>query len=1105
VSVENVAVLFTDMVGSTALAASVGPEAADAVRRHHFELLRRALAGSAGVEVKNLGDGLMVVFRAASAALSCAVAMQQAVEHDGRGEIAPVGLRVGLSAGEVEAEDDDYFGEPVVEAARLCARCASGQILAADMVRLMAGRRSPHECRPLGDLELKGLVQPVATVEVVWQPLGVEAARLAPLPARLAVRPPIGVVGRRTELAVVADCVTRVGIDGGRDVVVVSGEAGIGKTTVLAEAARLAFDGGACVLLGHCEEDLATPYQLFTEALGHLVEHAPDDELAALIGDEGATLAGLLPGLGRRVPGLGPPPTADADTGRYRLFAAVVELLAGVSARQPVVLVLEDLQWADRASLQLLRHVVGSDRPMRLVVVGSCRDSELSRQHPLVDTLAELHRQGGVTRVELGGLDDAGVTAFIEAAGGQALDEAAVTFAAEVHRETGGNPFFVGEVLRHLTDTGALARDRQGRWSATVPLDQMTLPASVHAVIGGRVGRLGGEAERVLSLAAVIGRDFDLDLLSATCGLADDEVLGILDAAAASALVRELTDAPGHYCFVHALIQHTVYAQLGRTRQARAHREVAVALEALCGDRPGARVGELARHWSAAPRPDALPKALHHSRRAADDALAALAPGDALGLYTHALDLNQQCALPDPLLDLDLRIGLGVAQRQTGHAEFRDTLLAAAREAAALGDTDRLATAALANNRGGMSGAGTVDRDRVELLELTLQRVPAERPSRPLLLATLCSELTYAGDLRHRQDLADQAIAGARAIGDDEIIVRVLHLVAYPLAVPQLVEQSLQRSAEAFRRAERLGDPFLLWQAANWRAQLSIRAGDAAEMQRCCAIAWALADRLDQPWIHWQGALARAHNALLAGDTSEAEARAIEALDVGTRGGQPDAELMFAFQIGQVNIQRGGFSDHTVAAIELALVQLPGFRDVLTSMLAWEHARLGRLDHAHELLDEFAARGFEPTPHEPDGWLLTVSRYSDVAIACGDHRAAAALYERLVPFADQLAAGGNGAPFPPINHHLGRLATLLRRYDQADDHFRRAAAFAERAGAAYFATETDLAWAEMYLQRQQAGDDERACARLVAARSVARDRGYADVERRATEALPRLG
>ena len=168
---ENVTVLFTDLVGSTALASSLAPEAADELRREHFSILRQAIAEAGGTEVKNLGDGLMVVFASASAALACAVAMQQGVERDNRDREQSVGLRVGLSGGEVSREDDDYFGDPVVEAARLCAACESGQILAADVVRLMAGRRSRHECRSLGELSLKGLPDPVETVEVRWEPL----------------------------------------------------------------------------------------------------------------------------------------------------------------------------------------------------------------------------------------------------------------------------------------------------------------------------------------------------------------------------------------------------------------------------------------------------------------------------------------------------------------------------------------------------------------------------------------------------------------------------------------------------------------------------------------------------------------------------------------------------------------------------------------------------------------------------------------------------------------------------------------------------------------------------------------------------------------------
>ena len=232
-STETVAILFTDIVGSTELSQRLSAEAADAVRRGHFSLLRQAVTESGGSEVKNLGDGLMVVFRSASAALGCAVAMQQGVEQDNRGSENPVGLRVGLSGGEVSREDDDYFGDPVVEAARLCARCESGQVLATDIVRLTAGRRSRHECRSLGELTLKGLPDPVETIEVVWEPLGGDGTEASvPLPARLAVRPAVGVVGRDAEMTTITDALKRVAGGGGREVLLVSGEAGLGKTTL---------------------------------------------------------------------------------------------------------------------------------------------------------------------------------------------------------------------------------------------------------------------------------------------------------------------------------------------------------------------------------------------------------------------------------------------------------------------------------------------------------------------------------------------------------------------------------------------------------------------------------------------------------------------------------------------------------------------------------------------------------------------------------------------------------------------------------------------------------------------------------------------------------
>ena len=231
--------------------------------------------------------------------------------------------------------------------------------------------------------------------------------------------PPLAVVGRSTELELLGSAVKRVAEAEGREVLLIAGEAGVGKTTLVAEVAQSAFDDGTCVLFGHCEEDLTAPYQLFAEALGHYVTYAPEDQLLAHVDAHGSEIARLVPALASRVPGLPPTTPTDADTERYLLFGAVVDLLASASHHQPIILAFDDLQWADKGSLLLLRHR-GLDRPAH----APGRARHLPRQrvvltpHALVDTLGALHRQSGVTRIDLTGLDDTGVVAVMEAAAG---------------------------------------------------------------------------------------------------------------------------------------------------------------------------------------------------------------------------------------------------------------------------------------------------------------------------------------------------------------------------------------------------------------------------------------------------------------------------------------------------------------------------------------------------------------------------------------------------------------------------------------------------------------------------------------------------------------
>jgi class 3 adenylate cyclase len=1098
---ENVAILFTDIVGSTELSQRLLAEVADEVRREHFSILRQAITESGGIEVKNLGDGLMVVFSAASAALGCAVAMHQGVEQNNRKGAEPVGLRVGLSVGEVSNEDGDYFGDPVVEAARLCSRCDTGQILATDLVRAMAGRRSRHECRSLGALTLKGLPGPVESVEVVWEPLGgSDLTEVIPLPGRLAVHPAVGVVGRETEVAAITDAVEEIGAGEGRQILLVSGEAGLGKTTVVAEAARSAFDAGACVLFGHCEEDLATPYQLFAEAISHYVTHAPEHELLAHVEAHGSEVSRLVPALNSRIPDLPPSKATDSDTERFLLFAAVVGLLTLASEHQPVVLVLDDLQWADKGSLLLLRHLASADPTMRVLILGTYRDSELSTADALVDALAALHRLDGIIRMDLVGLDPTGVVALMEAGAGHRLGDAVVGLAHAIHRETDGNPFFVSEVLRNLVETGAIGQDAEGRWVAEDTLDVTALPDSVREVVGARVLRLGTEAGRILSMAAVIGRDFDLRLLAVATNSSEDDVLDVLDAAAAASLVRELADGPGRFNFAHALIQHTLSEDLGPTRRARAHRNVAEALEELYGHRPGLRVGELARHWIAA-QPINLAKAISYSRQAGDAALSALAPSDALRHYAQALDLYTEIADPDPVCGLELAIGLGTAQRQTGDPTYHDTLLAAARQAIDLGDTKRLVAAALANDRGYTSNSNATDTDKVDVLEMALDRLPADGPDRALVLATLCSEQAAGSPLERLQALADEALVIAESTGDNATIVRVLNQVILPSLAPSLLEQTLARTADALVRAERLGDPVLLFFAAHARATAVFLVGDIEEMDCCIETMVSLAEQLDQPILSWTNTFHLSKRAQIAGDTDLAEQLATEALQIGTDCGQPDADLFFGGQLLVVCAQRGTMGE-LIPLIEHMLDESPALAGTLASVLAQAHAEAGHTEDVRHLLEEFAAADFDRPMGQ--GWITDMYCYAEAAIHCGDPNYAGPLFDRLAPWAELSVASGSVTASGLVSHSLGGLATVLRRYDEADAFFTQSSASSARMKAKFYGAITDLDWGCMLAQRQAEGDTEKARDLLTKAHNAAVAHGYGNVERRAGAAIQDL-
>ena len=290
----------------------------------------------------------------------------------------------------------------------------------------------------------------------------------------------------------------------------------------------------------------------------------------------------------------------------------------------------------------------------------------------------------------LSGLDNSGWYALMESVAGHTLDGEAITLAHSVYRETDGNPFFVGEVLSHLAESGAMVQDAAGHWAAARPGDEIALPDSVRQVIGVRVGRLGTPATKALSVAAVIGREFDLDLTAAVAGLDEDALMELLEHARAANLVREVSDSPGRYTFNHALVQHTIYQDLGATGghgcTARWPTSSERRVEASTGD----RAAELAHHYLLASRPRRRTRRSPHARLAGETALKALAPQEALRWFAQGLELAGERT--EAAEHIDLLIGLGTAQRQVGDPAFRQTLLNGARLAQESDDAERLVT-----------------------------------------------------------------------------------------------------------------------------------------------------------------------------------------------------------------------------------------------------------------------------------------------------------------------------------------------------------------------------------------------------------------------------
>jgi class 3 adenylate cyclase len=1088
-SVELATILLTDLVGSTRLATSVGPVRADELREEHFGLLRQAITSSGGQEVKNVGDGLMVAFASASAAVECAVSMQQLFERRYRRAEQGLHVRIGLGAGESTVKDGDYFGMPTVEAARLCAQAPSDGILISAAVKMLAGRCEGVEFASVGELELKGFPEPVEAFSASWAPLGEEASAAGgwPMPAVLRSVPPVSYVGRVEERAAIEEAMV-LARDGARQVVLLSGEPGIGKTRLSSYAAHRAHGEGFAVCWGACSEELAVPYEPWIEVCSQLVEHAPQELLDHHVERHKGELGRLARNLDRRVENLPEPQGSDPETERYLLFSAVAGLLYEGAQNLSVCVVLDDMHWADGQSVALLKHVVRTVERGALQVIATYRDSDLGKDHPLTAVLADLRAIEGVQRIVLHGLDVDEVAQIMTAVAGHELEQDGFELAAQIAQETDGNPFFVGEILRGLSESGTLMFDEAtGRWSVDRSAE-LALPESVREVIERRVERLGDEALEVLRLAAVIGRMFELELLESILDTDEGALLDHLEAAVAASVLAESGEQVGQFRFAHALINQTLYEGLGITRRARMHQRVAEALEQLYGEDPGERLAELALHWRLAAVSVDKAKAADYSLRAGRRALESLAPAEAVKLFADAVELTGNVDSPD---HCEALIGLGEAQRQTGDAAYRETLLEASRIASALADAELAARAALANNRGYTSVVGEVDEERLAAIERAIELDDPPQPTRRArLLGLKAQELEYDPDFARRRSLADEAISLAREAGDARTLAEVLRSASFAAWAPETLELRTSLSDELSTHAAAVGDPALQSWAHDIAFHVHTERGEFAHA-RAVQSRWQLiAEQLGQPTLRWFATFPSAGYELMRGDLDAAEHLAERALQIGQEAGEPDAILLFSGQLATVRILQGR-GHEIVEALEQGVSAYPamaGWRAALASTLCW----VDRQAEGAAILEEASRDSFKQIL--PSRAKLTdLANYADAATQTDVAGAASTLYGLIEPWADQFIWNAIFA-CGHCRMWLGLLAACLGEHDRADQHLAYACEFHEANGMTTWAARAHLGWAEALVRR---GDAIRAQEHSVRALELSREHGYGLLEERA--------
>ncbi len=861
-------------------------------------------------------------------------------------------------------------------------------------------------------------------------------------------------VGRSGELATLATHLDDARAGRGALVTLV-GEPGIGKTRTVEELVDRAGLGEDRVLWGRCPEHEGAPaYWPWVQALRGWAERAEPATLRAALGSSAADVARLVPTVRERLPEIVASTAPDHDQSRFQLFDGVATFLRRASESGPLLLVLDDLHWADEGSMMLLGFVAPEIRRSHLLILATYRELEMRR---MARGLGEIARVG--ERVTLTGFVRDEVDDFLREA---TPVTPAASLVDELFRVTEGNPFFLDEMVRLLRVEGTLHAD-------TTDGEAIALPDEVREVIRRHLRPLSDDDRRFLTIAAVLGREFDLAALQLACELPGDRVLERLGTAHAAGLVDEIPESVGRYRFGHVLIRETLYGDLTPARRAGLHRRVGIALEALHRDAHDPPLAELARHFFHAAAVGEADKAVEYARRAGAQALALLGYEDAVRHYARGLEALV-LRPPDDAARLTLMLALGDAAWRSGDIEkARDSFHRALRSARALGARALLAQAALGLGRTSPE-TGTPDQNLIAVLQEAQRELgPGDSALAAAVKARLAMALYFTRAEADRHALSAEAVAMARRLGEPSALLPALITHHFMLWGPGSVAERLAIADEGMREAGRLADPQPGFELQRWRLLDLLEDGDLTAMDRELDTYQRHAEDVRLPTYRWHARLVGAMRVLLAGHFGEGGWRSAELMAEKADGYASPRGQCYMIQcfIGAREHLRLAELDVPFKALARHYPAMPIWR----CGLAVVRAELGRDAWVRTLIAPLAAEGFADLPRDGN-YIPALTLLAELAHHLGETPWAEALYPLLAPFADRVVVVGPSAGcYGSAARYLGLLAETLGRGDDAARHYEAAIAMNTRIASRPYVAYSRYDYARLLLAR---GDEARA-------------------------------